>query len=79
MIPISCTLCRWYSPNLTNRDGQGVCRRHPPAAYPMAQGGITIWPSVRPQDWCGEGESGISHDSVAAGKTILDKGNSDHK
>lgn len=78
MIPASCTMCRYYSPNLTNRNENGICRRHPPQPFPMAQGALTVWPSVRPQDWCAEGESGMSHDSVAAGKMLLDKKNGDH-
>jgi hypothetical protein len=39
---------------------------------------ITIWASVRPSDWCGEGEPGMSGDSIAAGKQALDKKNGKH-
>jgi hypothetical protein len=78
MSPTSCTLCRFYSPILQDANGQGVCRRHPPAAGILPQGIVTLWPTVRPMDWCAEGEQGVSHDSLAAGQNLLDKKNGRH-
>ena len=74
MTPVSCTMCIYYSPNLSSPDGQGVCRRHPPTAYLIAQGTVSVWPTVRPSDWCADGEQGVSHDSVQAGKDLMKKG-----
>lgn len=76
LVPASCNLCSYYSPDLTNPQGLGICRRKPPIVYLTTQGPVTVWPSVRPMDWCGEGNPGVSHDSRKAGEMILkDKGN----
>jgi hypothetical protein len=80
MTPASCTMCIFYSPNLTSRDGQGLCRRHPPTTYVITNGSASVWPTVRPSDWCAEGEPGVSHDSLLAGKKLIkgEKGNGHH-
>ncbi len=80
MMPASCTLCIFYSPDLKRPDGLGVCRRHPPTAVLIQNGAVSIWPTVRPMDWCAEGEQGVSHDSLQAGKELIkgDKGNGHH-
>jgi hypothetical protein len=44
----------------------------------LPQGIAAIWPTVRATDWCGEGEAGISHDTQAMGKALMDKGNGHH-
>jgi hypothetical protein len=77
MMPASCTMCIFYSPDLISGEGKGACRRHPPTAYPIPPTTISVWPTVRPQDWCAEGEQGVSHDSLAAGKELVkgDKSN----
>jgi hypothetical protein len=74
MLPASCTLCKFYSPDLSNPQGLGICRRHPPTAFPAGPGQVmTIWPTVKQTDWCADGEPGVSHDSTAAGKNLLGK------
>lgn len=83
MTPASCTLCKFYSPNMKDPNGHGLCRRKPPTAFPMGMGPkgsitLTVWPTVKPSDWCAEGESGVSHDSAAAGQQVLDKKNGHH-
>lgn len=79
MIPTSCTMCTYYTPNLQDKNGHGICRRHPPTATLVPQGNVTVWPTVRPSDWCADGESGVSHDSLAAGQSILkDKNHGRH-
>ena len=75
MTPVTCTLCKYYSPDFTNQQGAGICRRHPPVPYLTPQGIVTVWPSVRKTDWCADGESGTSHDSLAVGEQIIAKGN----
>jgi hypothetical protein len=70
MMPKSCVLCQFYTPDMTNPT-LGVCRKHPPTVYPMANGAVTIWPSVKQTDWCGEGQAGMSSDSVLAGKQAM--------
>jgi hypothetical protein len=73
-------MCIFYSPDLTSKDGSGVCRRHPPTAYLTQMGTFTVWPTVRPMDWCAEGEQGVSHDSLNAGKALMKgvRGNGHH-
>lgn len=80
MTPASCTMCIFYSPILKSPNGDGICRRHPPTSYALPNGSISVWPTVRPFDWCAEGEQGVSHDSLAAGKELIksDKGNGHH-
>jgi hypothetical protein len=70
-------MCVYYSPNLKSGDGTGTCRRHPPTTYLIPQGTVSVWPTVRHQDWCADGEQGVSHDSLQAGKELLkgDRGN----
>ena len=78
LIPASCNLCSYYSPNLADPNGNGVCRRKPPTVYPMPQGLLTVWPTVKPLDWCGEGDPGISHDTKRAGELLLEKRGNGH-
>ena len=80
MTPASCTMCVFYTPDLKSPEGLGVCRRHPPTIHLIPQGPLTIWPSVRHLDWCADGEQGVSHDSLQAGKELIkgDKGNGHH-
>jgi hypothetical protein len=78
MTPASCTMCKYYSPSLSPTSEQGICRRHPPTVFIMPNGIVSGWPSVRPQDWCAEGETGVSHDSVTAGRLLMDKKNGKH-
>ena len=73
-VVVSCPLCRYYSPDLVNPQGLGVCRRRPPVVFPMPNGAsLTCWPMVKKSDWCGDGAPGISADSVALGQAFLDK------
>lgn len=77
----ACPFCKFYSPVLSDKQGIGICRKHPPTAFPVqAQMSISVWPTVKPSDWCAEGEQGVSHDSVQAGKDLMegDKGNGRH-
>ncbi|MGA2504222.1 MAG: hypothetical protein ABSG01_09050 [Anaerolineales bacterium] len=74
MTPASCTMCIYYSPDLKSADGSGICRRHPPTPYLLQIGPVAVWPTVRPMDWCADGEQGMSHDSLAAGKALIKKG-----
>jgi hypothetical protein len=81
MMPASCTMCIYYSPSLQSKDGHGICRMHPPSTHYFPQGTVSTWATVRPSDWCAEGEQGVSHDSVQAGKDLIrksDKGNGRH-
>jgi hypothetical protein len=71
-------MCIFYSPVLRSPDGNGVCRRHPPVAYAVGpNASVSVWPVVKPSDWCADGEQGVSHDSLQAGKELMkgDKGN----
>jgi hypothetical protein len=70
-------MCIFYTPNLKSPEVTGICRRHPPTTYLIARGTVSVWPTVRPPDWCAEGEQGVSHDSLQAGKELMkgDKGN----
>jgi hypothetical protein len=67
-------MCTFYSPDLSSKDGQGICRCHPPIAYLTQGGPYTVWPTVRPMDWCADGEQGVSHDSIKAGQDLVKKG-----
>lgn len=55
----SCSWCRFFKPNI-NPEPQmdGNCRRRPPVWVAM-EGGFPMcsFPSVSPQDWCGEWDS----------------------
>jgi hypothetical protein len=77
MTPASCLLCLYYTPDLNPQaaPGNGICRRKTPVPVLIPQGAFTVWPTVKPTDWCGEGEAGISHDTKAMGNALLDKGN----
>ena len=55
----SCALCRFYI------NDESECRRHPPSVWlatasyreagrDKAQRVTVTWPSVKPDDWCGE-------------------------
>jgi len=81
MNPASCPLCKFYTPDLNPQaaPGNGVCRRKPPVAVLVPNGMVVaIWPTVRATDWCVEGEPGISHDTSAMWKALMDKGNGHH-
>lgn len=65
MTTTNCPFCKFYSPNLADPNRTGVCHRHPPVGFPA--GGtatITVFPIVRDADWCGDGEAGVSKDSL---------------
>jgi len=52
---LSCETCRYFSV----REGNGICRRHPPQVFVFqsARGDhlpVTEWPQVLPDEWCGE-------------------------
>lgn len=71
MIPVSCTMCQFYTPDLTSKNNTGICRRHPPRAFLVPQGAVAVWPIVKPSDWCAEGEAGVSTDSKKAGEDLM--------
>lgn len=54
--PLACEFCLFWS-QLGN--GQGLCRRHPPALLPGIVPGIGYWPETDGMDWCGEYEPHI--------------------
>lgn len=83
-VVVSCSLCRYYKPSLTDKAG-GQCHRHNPSLVMagMSAAGpqflYDMWPSVTPSGWCGDGLVGISADSVAIGQAVLDaKAKGDH-
>ena len=51
----ACRRCRFAE---VVRNGY-ECRRNPPA-FLQARPGASVWPSVRPDDWCGEFSLGNS-------------------
>lgn len=72
MIPVACPFCKFYSPNLKDPSGLGLCHRRPPVGFPTGPNQtITVWPVVGPHNWCGDGEAGVSHDSLQAGKDLM--------
>jgi hypothetical protein len=63
----SCPYCKYYTPNLRDTNKTGICRRHPPVGFPAGGSAvITAWPIVLQADWCGDGEAGVSKDSLLA-------------
>jgi len=46
----ACKTCQWWLPNSGLADATlGLCRAHPPTV----DGGVTRWPVVHADDWCG--------------------------
>ena len=81
-VVVSCPLCRYFGPNIQAADGSGYCHRHAPATICIGmdpQGHpimvFNAFPPVQKQAWCGDGEPGISVESVALGQALLDKSN----
>lgn len=56
MLPIEQQNCRncLYARDFTYWDGRKTlqCRHHAPS--PADREGVAIWPTVKPDDWCGE-------------------------
>jgi len=54
----TCKTCRYFNEILLERST--FCFRYPPVVYPMAPSRlgemqtITLYPTVRPEQWCGE-------------------------
>ena len=54
-----CGRCEHHTKNTGDITGRTVlCRRYPPTAFPVQQGGGIgsgiVWPVMRPDVWCGE-------------------------
>ena len=52
-----CKDCRFAAPNGPNF----YCRRNPPVVL-QARPGISLWPTVKPNDWCGDFSLGNASD-----------------
>lgn len=51
---VGCASCFFFSPNPRNGSAKGQCRSRAPVLDMAPDGPRTIWPLVRPEDWCGE-------------------------
>lgn len=53
MMPVGCASCVFYSPHPMGA-AKGQCRHGAPVLDMAPAGPRTIWPLVRPTDFCGE-------------------------
>ena len=56
----TCKQCQWWGPSLYVRGPEretwisGQCRRHAPERVVEHGNELCLWPTVLPEDWCGD-------------------------